>query len=122
MYRPVGPQRGVAKVIILTIVTLGIYGVIWQYKSFKEMKDFSGQGVGGGVGLVLAIFLGIVNVFLLPSEVGNLYAGGGQPKPVSGLTGFWVLLPIVGTFVWYAKVQGSLNRFWAAQAPVPVAA
>jgi hypothetical protein len=122
MDRPVGPQRSVASVIIFSIITLGIYAVVWQYKSFREMKAFSGQGVGGGLGLVLAIFVGIVNLFLLPSEVGNLYAGGGQPKPVSGKTGFWVLLPFIGTFVWYAKVQGALNRFWLAQAPVPVAA
>jgi hypothetical protein len=115
MYRPVGVRRNVVVVIVLSIATLGIYSLIWQYKSFKEMKAFSGDGIGGGIGLVLAIFVGIVNVFLLPNEVGDLYAKGGQPRPVSALTGFWVLIPLVGTFVWIAKVQGSLNRFWEHQ-------
>jgi hypothetical protein len=119
MTRPIGVHRNVVTVIVLSIVTLGIYGVIWQYKSFKEMKDFSGAGIGGVAGLLLAIFVGIVNVFLLPSEVGNLYATGGQPKPVSGLTGFWVLIPLLGGFIWVAKVQGALNRFWAYQTPAP---
>jgi hypothetical protein len=117
--RPLGAQRGVGKVIVLSIVTFGIYSLIWQYKSFKEMKEFSGAGIGGGVGLILAIFVGIANAFLLPAEVGNLYAAGGQPKPVSGRTGFWVLLPLVGGFVWIAKVQGHLNRFWAYQLATP---
>jgi hypothetical protein len=118
MTRPIGVHRSVGTVIVLTIVTIGIYGLIWQYKSFKEMKEFSGAGIGGVGGLLLAIFIGIVNVFLLPSEVGNLYAAGGQPKPISGLTGFWVLIPLAGGFIWIAKVQGHLNRFWDYQTPV----
>jgi hypothetical protein len=121
MNRPVGVHRGVGMVILLSIVTFGIYSLYWQYKSFQEMKDFSGVGLGGGVGLILAIFVGIVNVFLLPAEVGNLYAAGGQPKPVSGLTGFWVLIPLIGSFIWIAKVQGSLNRFWEYQNATPSA-
>jgi hypothetical protein len=117
MNRRVGIHRSVGLVIVLSIVTLGIYAIIWQYKSFKEMKEFSGVGIGGPAGAVLAIFVGIVTAFLLPAEVGNLYATGGQPKPVSGLTGFWILLPLVGGFIWVAKVQGNLNRFWEYQNP-----
>jgi len=99
-------------VILLSIVTLGIYAIYWQYKTFKEMKDYSGAGIGGGIGLVLAIILSIVNVFVMPSEVGGLYESAGQPKPVSGATGFWILLPIVGGIVWVVKTQGALNRYW----------
>ena len=111
MIRPIGKQRSIGTVIVLSIVTLGIYAVIWQYHSFREMKEFSGVGIGGPAGAVLAVLVGIVTAFLLPAEVGNLYGAGGQPKPVSGLTGFWVLLPLAGGFIWVAKVQGSLNRF-----------
>ena len=111
---PVGKLRGPWIVILLSIVTLGIYGLYWQYATFKEMKDHSGTGIGGGLGLLFAILIGIVNVFLMPSEVGNLYAAEGQEKPVSGMTGFWVLLPIVGGFVWIIKTQGRLNRYWEA--------
>ena len=105
--------------ILLSIVTLGIYGLYWQYSTFKEMKDHTGQGIGGGVGLLLAILLGIVNVFLMPAEVGNMYAAEGQVKPISGVSGFWVLLPIVGGFIWIFKVQGNLNRYWTAHGGVP---
>jgi hypothetical protein len=106
-------------VILLSIVTLGIYGLYWQYSTFKEMKDHTGQGIGGGVGLLLAILLGIVNIFLMPAEVGNMYATEGQVKPISGVTGFWVFLPIVGSFIWIFKVQGNLNRYWVAHGGIP---
>ena len=49
------------------------------YKVFKENKDFSGEGVGGvhrpGDRRSL---IGIVNWFLLPSEIGNIYAKDGH--------------------------------------------
>jgi hypothetical protein len=109
---PAGRCRSTASVVVLSIVTLGIYGLVWQYRTFKEMKDYSGNGLGGGIALVLAVFFGIVNVFAMPAEVGNLYAMDGKAKPVSGATGLWVLLPVIGAVIWVAKVQGSLNRFW----------
>jgi hypothetical protein len=41
-----------------------------------------------------------------------MYEAAGQEKPVSGITGLWILLPIVGTFIWLAKTQNALNRYW----------
>lgn len=114
-----GKIRSPGIVILLSIVTLGIYGLYWQYSTFKEMKDHTGQGIGGGVGLLFAILLGIVNIFLMPAEVGNMYAAEGQVKPISGVSGFWVFLPIVGSFVWIFKVQGNLNRYWEAHGGIP---
>lgn len=112
MVRTVGKTRSPWAVLGLGIITLGIYSLFWQYATFKEMKGYSGTGIGGGLGLVFAIFLGVVNVFLMPSEVGNLYAAGGRTKPVTGATGLWTFLPIVGGFVWLWKVQGHLNQYW----------
>jgi hypothetical protein len=101
-------------VILLSIITLGIYALYWEYASFKELKVYSGEGIGGGLGLLFAILLGIVNAFMLPLEVGRLYAREGQPEPVTALTGFWVFLPIVGGIIWVVKTQGRLNDFWLA--------
>lgn len=109
---PAGQVRSIGVVILLSIITFGIYALVWQYNTFKEMKEYSGQGIGGGVGLLLAIFVGIVNAFLVPAEIGDLFAGGGKEKPVSGKTGWWVFLPLVGSIIWVVKVQGSLNEFW----------
>ena len=91
-----GKVRNPWAVIGLSIITLGIYALYWQYATFKEIKDYSGEGIGGGLGLLFAILLGVVNIFMMPAEVGNLYEASGQEKPVRGSTGFWVLIPIVG--------------------------
>ena len=111
---PVGQVRSPVAVILLSVITLGIYALYWEYSSFKELKAFAGEGIGGGVGLLFAILLGIVNAFLLPHEVGRLYARDGRAEPVTALTGFWVLLPIVGGIIWVVKSQGRLNDFWLA--------
>jgi len=78
------------------------------------MNDYSGQGIGGVVGLLLAIFISIVNIFVMPGEIGNLYFREGKPRPVSAVTGFWIFLPFVGWFVWVVKCQRRLNDFWVA--------
>jgi len=111
-FRITGKVRSPWAVIGLSIVTLGIYALYWQYATFNELKNYSGRGMGGVVGLIFAILLGIVNVFVMPAEVGNLYAADGGERPVSALTGFWVLLPLVGGIVWVVKTQGWLNRYW----------
>ncbi len=114
---PTGTIRSPLAVILLSIITIGIYALYWQYASFKELKAYSGEGIGGGLGLLFAFLLSIVNAFLLPAEIGRLYARAGQAEPVSGLTGFWVFLPIVGGIIWVFKIQGRLNDYWLAHAP-----
>ena len=111
----IGMVRSPIAVLLLSIITIGIYGLYWQYATFKELKAYSGEGIGGGLGLLFAFLLGIVNVFMVPLEVGRLYARVGQTEPVSGLTGFWVFLPIVGGIIWLFKTQGRLNDYWEAQ-------
>ena len=109
---PVGKVRNPAFVVVISIITLGIYFLYWTYQVFRELKEHTGEGVGGVIGLVIGILIGIVNWFLLPSEVGNMYARAGLEKPVSGVTGFWNLIPIVGFFIWVFKVQGAMNRIY----------
>lgn len=81
--------------------------------SFSEVKAYRGQGVGGLGGFLLLFVL--VSPFLLPAYVGRMYQEDGKENPVSGWTGLWNLLPYVGVFVYIAKVQGALNRFWESK-------
>ena len=124
---PLGQPRGVAFVIILSIVTLGIYSLYWVYKTQEEMKRHPGDGLGGVLGRVVWILIGVVSAFVIPSEVGNMCRKDGKEPPVSGWTGLWLFpgaILIIPVFIWYAKVQGSLNRYWeakVAQAPGPAA-
>ena len=111
---PKGKVRHPAAVIIFSIITLGIYFIVWNYMIFKENKDYSGDGVGGVIGLVIALVIGVVNLFLIPSEIGNIYEKAGQEKPVRGVTGLWNLIPLVGFIIWVVKVQGAMNRLYEA--------
>ena len=115
---PVGKVRNPAAVIIFSIITIGIYYLYWTYQVFRELKEHTGQGIGPIIGLVLGIFIGIVNWFVLPSEIGNMYAAAGKEKPVSGVTGFWNLIPLIGWIIWVVKVQNALNRAWTGEAAV----
>jgi hypothetical protein len=111
---PEGKVRSPVTVILLSIVTLGIYTLYWYYAVFTELKERTGNGVGGPIGLLLGFCIGIVNIFLLPAEIGNMYAQEGLDQPVTGLTGFWVLIPLIGSIIWFVKVQNALNHRWEA--------
>lgn len=112
---PIGQIRPTGKCVLLMIVTLGIYGWFWYFNVFKEMQQHrNGQGLGGGLALVLAIFVGVVMPFLTAGEVGGLYESRGQAKPVSAVTGCWIFLPLVGSIVWFVKTNGALNEYWTA--------
>ena len=116
--RPIGAQRGIGFVILMYIFTFGIYAIYWYYKSFEELKHYRKQGVGGVAGALLAFV--IVSIFLLPAYVGRMYNEDGNPNnPVSGLTGFWVLIPYAGVIIWLYKVQTALNQFWASKGAPP---
>ncbi len=109
-------MRDTGTCILLTIVTLGFYTWYWYYKTHEEMRQHTGQGIGGGIALLLAIFVSIVMPFLSSNEVGSLYERRGQAKPVSAVTGLWFLLLgwffLVGAIVWFVKTNGALNDYW----------
>ena len=105
-------------VVIFSIITLGIYFFYWTYQVFRELKEHTGQGIGPIIALVIAIVISPVNWFVLPSEIGNMYAAAGKEKPVSGPTGFWNLIPLIGFIIWVVKVQNALNRAWTGEAGV----
>ena len=113
---PLGQPRGIGFAILMTIITIGIYSLYWVFKTQDEVKNHSGQGVGGVLGLVIYIVVSVVTWFLIPSEVGKMLTREGRPAPFTGWTGLWLLLPIIGAFVWFIKIQGALNRYWESKA------
>jgi hypothetical protein len=115
---PLGQPRGIGFGILLFIITLGIYGLYWVYKTSEEMKQHTGEGIGGVLGLVVWIVVGAVMAFVIPSEIGNMYKKDGREPPVTGWTGLWLFpfgIFIIPAIVWFVKVQGSLNRYWESK-------
>ena len=117
---PVGNTSSIGLSILWAILTLGIYTFVWTYKTHEEIKRYSGNGVGGVIGLVIYFLISPVTFFVVPSEVRYLYEDlDGRPSPVRGVTGLWFLLPLLGTIVWFVKTQGALNRYWQSKGAPP---
>lgn len=108
---PVGTVRSNGVAILLFILTLGFYGLYWNFSVHCEMKRHTGQGIGGGLALLLS-FVPLVMTFLTPSEAGGLYRRQGRPEPVSAVTGLWTFLPLIGALVWFIKTNNAINEYW----------
>ena len=123
---PLGQPRGVGSGILLYIVTFGVYSLYWVFKTGEEMKQHTGEGLGGVLSLVVWIAANPVMAFVLPSEIGKMYKKDGQEPPMTGWTGLWLvpglILLLVPAIVWFVKVQGALNRYWGRKASAPAAA
>ena len=83
---PLGKARSIGWTILLSIVTLGIWTCIWSFSNGGELKRYRPDGLGGGVYLVLAIFISPVVMFLMAGEVAKLYEEAGE-EPRSGHLG-----------------------------------
>src|SRR5262245_31248701 len=119
---PLGRPRGIGFGILLFIVTFGLYGLYWAYKTQDEMKQRTGEGVGGVLGLVIWILINPVSAFVIPSEIGQMYKRDGKPAPMTGWTGLWLFpgeILVIPAIVWFVKVQGALTRYWASAASMP---
>jgi hypothetical protein len=115
---PVGEVRGTALQLLLFVVTFGIWCFFYVFQTHDEMKRHSGEGLGGALALLVAVFAYFVSPFLLSHEVGGLYERRGQRKPVSALTGLWVfpgILLLVGPLIWFVLTNNALNRYWRSE-------
>ena len=115
---PVGQVRGTALQILLFAVTFGIWAVVYLFQSHDEMKRHSGEGIGGLLALVVALFAYMASPFLLSHEVGGLYERRGLRKPVSALTGLWFfpgIFLLVGPIIWFVLTNSALNDYWRSR-------
>lgn len=111
----IGKVRSTGISILLYIVTLGIYGFVWWFKVHAEMKRHRGEGLGGGLAVVISIIISPVMAYITANEVQKLYEARGQEPPVRTTTGLWYFpgsFIIVGPIVWFVKVNGALNDYW----------
>lgn len=110
-----GAYYSVGLVILLTIVTCGIWGILWTYRTNEDLKEYNRDGLGGVLGIVIYLLLAVVLMFTIPSEIKHMYERDGRESPVEPLWGLWFLLPIIGNIIWYVKVQNALNEFWVSK-------
>ena len=115
---PIGQQRNITKQVLLSVVTLGLYGLYWTYQSHEDISQHMRSGVTGLVGVLIAFFAGFITLFLLPMEIKKMYEADGKTSPVGPGTAFWILLLGIP---WYVKCQSALNQYWGSKgAPAAV--
>lgn len=123
-YRPAQPESGTVGqtrdawvVWILSIVTLGVYYLVWYYKINRELQLFAPDVVTVKAGLaVLAQLVPIVNLVSLARTAGRLNAAHAcVDSPVRVSAG----ITILGAF-WYVSqtryLQRRLNTLWETTA------
>ena len=111
---PIGTRRSTGLTILVSIVTCGIWTLVWAYQNGKEIKDHTGTGLGGVAYLVITLLVSPVTMFLMANEVEELYRRDGKEPPITTIWGLWFLLPLIGPIIWYVRMQQSLNDYWTA--------
>jgi hypothetical protein len=110
-----GKPRSAGLVILLSIVTIGIWTIVWSYQNGEEIKRNHSDGLGGVVYLLITILVSPVTMFLMAGEVEQLYRRDGKEPPITTLWGLWFLLPLIGNIIWYLRIQRALNEYWIAK-------
>jgi len=115
-----GTQRSIGMTIFLSIVTLGIWTLVWSYQNGDEIKRHANTGLGGVAYLLITLFISPVTMFLMAGEVEQLYRREGKQPPITMIWGLWFLLPIIGNLIWYVRIQKSINDYWTAHGVTPI--
>jgi hypothetical protein len=117
-YGPVGKRRSIGLVVLISIVTCGIWTLVWSFQNGEELKQHTNDGLGGALHLLFAIVLSPVVMFLMAGEVEKLYVREGKQPPITTLWGLWFLLPLIGNIIWYVRIQRALNDYWTAHGAI----
>jgi hypothetical protein len=110
-----GAYYSTGLVILLSIVTFGIWTFLWTYRTNEDLKKYNGDGLGGVLALVIHFVFSPVLMFTIHNEIKNMYERDERQTPITAVWGLWVLLPLIGNIIWYIKVQRTLNEFWLSK-------
>ena len=111
-------QRGVAKLIILGLLTCGIYIIIWYYHFAQEVKDYTGsEEAKPGTDLVLCLVTCGIYAIYWPYKYGKLLVEAQRKAglPENDESVIYLVLAIFGLgIVSIGMMQASANKIWAA--------
>ena len=117
--------RSVVWVIVLEIVTLGIYGFFWWYFIHRELRDYGRTkntdelGTSPGTSL-LAVTLGALIIVPMLVSVFNGFKRVQAAQRLTGLAPINGWIGLILFLVFYpglmAYMQSGLNPVWQAQA------
>jgi|GEM_PF-1469650 len=121
-----GKHRNPVVPILLSLITFGIYGLVWLFKLYKEASLYAnnrnGASVTSGGAAVGFLFIPVFNIvwsimlwFKTPGLVTKMRQADGVPADQRGKTaslGFLMLIPVLGGILWIILTQNAMNSFW----------
>lgn len=119
---PVGKIRNPVAVILLPLVTCGIYSIIWVNKISKEINAYYGQELTKPsypfLGLLCFPFW-YVAFYKIDEALAKVFARENKPYEQSGTLWVILLLLFVGWFIVPYKIQTYLNELWEGNQAYP---
>ena len=112
-------KRGIGRMVILTIFTLGIYAIYWQCSFQGQLKEETGKGFGAwGHFFMILCTIGIYAIYWQFAAGKRLAMLGATDRSVVYLVFFCCILPaILNPFL----MQSQANGLPARAAPVAAA-
>lgn len=118
--RPVSfGQQNIAVAIILSIVTLGIYSIIWFIRVVNQLNEASDEQNATSGGVVFLLTLVTCGIYFLVwsyragSQINQAKACRGLPVDTSAPTLYLILSLFTGSIVVDALLQNELNKIAA---------
>lgn len=117
----IGKTRSTVAVILLTLVTCGIYGLYWYYVIMEDLnKTMNRDYISSGLMLLLAIICFPVAWYILYKvDQGLVEVCAPEGVPYRENFILWLLLALVfgvGVFVAMVQITGAYNNLWAKRA------
>lgn len=109
-------KRSIAKAVILSIITFGIYGIYWFIKMTDEVAEITGDhnNASGGMAFFLSLITGGIYELFWAYKMGeklDRHEGSDSNRAL-----IYLILFLVGFgFVTYCLIQDSINKIVAKQ-------
>lgn len=107
-------QRSIALYIVLSIVTCGIFGLVWFVMITNDLRALSGDqtSTSGGVALLLTIvtcgIYGLYWAYKCGETLDNIKTSRGIPASNGGV--LYLILYLFAGIITYALVQNEINK------------
>lgn len=115
--RPVVQNRNLATAIILSVVTCGIYALVWFFNLINDVntvcQDDKSNQSAGTVFLLTLVTCGIYGIIWFYQVGSRMHAAGQRyGVQVDDNSTLYLILSIIGfQFIDYCLVQSDLNKF-----------
>lgn len=109
-------KRSVATVVILTIVTCGIYSLYWFWVAIKELYEAGHKSIGNLEPVIqfILLFVYVGGIFFAINADANLNEVKAQKGlPVADNKILYIVLAVICPIIMVALVQNEMNKLAA---------